>query len=82
VFTETSKFKEAQDRYQAEVAKLVRSRHEKRRRSRDQAGNPHAVDKACDSCHDNFREGNDDTGREDSFGAAVRHCSLSVGFQA
>jgi cytochrome c556 len=55
VFTETSKFKEAQDRYQAEVAKLV----DVVRKGGDEPSIKQeilAVDKACDGCHDNFRE--------------------------
>jgi cytochrome c556 len=57
VYAETAKWKEAQDRYQAETAKLV---------SVTKGGGDEAavkaqiavVGKACDSCHDSFRERN------------------------
>jgi len=54
VFTDTAKFKEAQDRYLAEVARLVDVT-----RKGDEAATKSqivAVDKACDACHDTFRE--------------------------
>ena len=54
VFTDTAKFKEAQDLFQSEVAKLS----EVMRKGGDDAVRPQilAVDKACNSCHDTFRE--------------------------
>ena len=53
-FSDAAKFKESQDRYQAETAKLVsviRSGDEAA--AKTQIG---AVGKACDSCHESFRE--------------------------
>lgn len=53
-FTDTAKFKEAQDRLQNETAKLVSLT-----KSGDEAAvkaQIGAVNKACDSCHDDFRE--------------------------
>jgi cytochrome c556 len=54
VFSEPAKFKEAQDRYQAEVAKLVTA---------TKGGDEEAVKaqiaavvKACNACHDNFQK--------------------------
>ncbi|MGZ9004802.1 MAG: c-type cytochrome [Burkholderiales bacterium] len=54
VFTDTAKFKEAQDRFQSEVGKLV----EVTRKGDEGAIKQQvlAVDKACGSCHDTFRE--------------------------
>lgn len=54
VFTDSAKFKEAQDRFQGEVAKLVAVT-----KGGDEAAvkaQIDAVNKACDGCHDNFRE--------------------------
>jgi cytochrome c556 len=54
VFTEPAKFKEAQDRFIAEVAKLTAVTSKG-----DEAGiraQILAVNKACDACHDGFRE--------------------------
>jgi cytochrome c556 len=54
VFAEPGKFKEAQDRYAGEVAKLVEVTHKG-----DEAAIKQqilAVDKACGGCHENFRE--------------------------
>ena|SRR5450759_1674904 len=54
VFTDTAKFKESQDRLQSEVAKLVAVS-----KSGDEAAVKAqilAVDKACGSCHESFRE--------------------------
>ena len=54
VFTDTAKFKEAQDRLQSEVSKLVAVG-----KSGDEAAvkaQLGAVGKACGGCHDNFRE--------------------------
>jgi cytochrome c556 len=54
VFTETAKFKEGQDRLQSEVAKLVSvSKSGDEAAVKAQIG---AVDKACDGCHETFRE--------------------------
>jgi cytochrome c556 len=54
VFTDTAKFKDAQDRYQAEVTRLS----EVTRKGDEAAIKAQilAVDKACNACHDNFRE--------------------------
>ena len=54
VFTETAKFKEAQDRFQAEVTKLVAVS-----KSGDEASvkaQITAVGKSCAACHENFRQ--------------------------
>lgn len=54
VFAETAKFKETQDRYMAEVTRLVETN-----RKGDEAATKQqilAVDKACNTCHDTFRE--------------------------
>lgn len=54
VFKDTAKFKEAQDRFLSEVGKLVEVN-----RKGDEAAIKQqilAVDKACGSCHENFRE--------------------------
>ena len=54
VFTDTAKYKESQDRMQGEVAKLVSVA-----KSGDEAAVKTqilAVDKACGSCHETFRE--------------------------
>jgi len=56
VFTDTAKFKQAQDHFQAEVTKLVEVT-----RKGDEASIKNqilAVDKTCNSCHDDFRERN------------------------
>jgi cytochrome c556 len=54
IFTEPAKFKQAQDQYQAEIAKLVTvSKTGDEASVKAQIG---AVDKACGNCHDNFRE--------------------------
>ena len=54
VFSETAKFKESQDRYQSETAKLVSViKNGDEAEVKAQIG---AVGKACDSCHDTFRE--------------------------
>ena len=56
VFEQAAKFKEAQDHFRAEVVKLVSAS-----KSGDEAAVKAqilAVNKACDSCHDNFREKN------------------------
>lgn len=53
-FTDTAKFKQAQERLQNETAKLVSLT-----KSGDEAAvkaQIGAVNKACDSCHDDFRE--------------------------
>jgi cytochrome c556 len=53
-FTDTAKFKQAQDRLQNETTKLVALT-----KSGDEAAvkaQIGAVNKACDSCHDDFRE--------------------------
>ena len=54
VFTDTAKFKEAADRYMAEMTKLA----EVTRKGDEAAIKSEilAVDKACNACHDNFRE--------------------------
>ena len=54
VFTDTAKFKEAQDRFQAEATRLV----EVTRKGDEAAVRAQimAVDKTCTGCHDNFRE--------------------------
>lgn len=54
VFTDTAKFKDAQDRYQAEVTRLS----ELTRKGDEAAIRAQilAVDKTCNSCHDTFRE--------------------------
>lgn len=53
-FTDTAKFKEAQDRFQSEVAKLVSiSKSGDETTIKSQLG---AVGKSCAACHDNFRE--------------------------
>ena len=54
VFSDTAKFKEAQDRFRGEVGKLVAAT-----KGGDEAAVKAqilAVSKACDTCHDNFRE--------------------------
>ncbi|MES2564913.1 MAG: cytochrome c [Pseudomonadota bacterium] len=54
VFSDTAKFKEAADRYQAEVTRLsevTRKGDEPSIKSQILA-----VNKSCDSCHDTFRE--------------------------
>ena len=54
VYTDTAKFKEAQDRLQSEAAKLVAVT-----KSGDEAAVKAqilAVDKTCAGCHDSFRE--------------------------
>ena len=54
VFSDTAKFKEAQDRYQSETTKLVSViKNGDEAAVKAQIG---AVGKACDGCHDNFRE--------------------------
>ena len=54
VYTETGKFKEAQDRFQGEVTKLVSvSKSGDEASVKSQIG---AVGKACGACHDDFRE--------------------------
>lgn len=54
VFTDTAKFKEAQDRLQSEVSKLVAvSKGGDEAAVKAQLG---AVGKSCGGCHDNFRE--------------------------
>lgn len=54
VFTDTAKFKEAQDRFQAEVAKLVSvSKGGDEAAVKAQLG---ATGKACGGCHETFRE--------------------------
>jgi cytochrome c556 len=55
VFTETAKFKESQDRFQAEFTKLS----DLVKKGGDEPSIRQqimAVDKSCASCHDNFRE--------------------------
>lgn len=54
VFTDTAKFKEAQDRFMAEVTRLT----EVARKGDEASIRPQvmAVDKSCNSCHDTFRE--------------------------
>jgi cytochrome c556 len=54
VFSDTAKFKEAADRYMAEVTKLAEVA-----RKGDEASIKNqimAVDKTCNTCHDSFRE--------------------------
>jgi len=54
VYTDAAKFKEAQDRYRGEVVKLVAAT-----KGGDEAAVKAqilAVNKACDGCHENFRE--------------------------
>jgi cytochrome c556 len=54
VFTDTAKFKEAQERLQSEVSKLVViSRTGDEAAVKAQLG---AVGKSCGGCHENFRE--------------------------
>ena len=54
VFTDTAKFKEAQDRLQSEISKLVSvSKSGDVAAVKAQLG---AVGKSCGGCHDNFRE--------------------------
>jgi len=54
VFTDTAKFKEAQDRYQSEAIKLVSViKNGDEAAVKAQIG---AVSKACDGCHESFRE--------------------------
>jgi cytochrome c556 len=54
VFTDTAKFKEAQERLQSEVSKLVAvSKGGDEAAVKAQLG---AVGKACGGCHENFRE--------------------------
>jgi cytochrome c556 len=55
VFTDTAKFKEAADRYMAEMTRLA----DMSRKGADEASLRNqilAVDKACNSCHETFRE--------------------------
>ena len=54
VFTDTAKFKDGQDKYQAEVTRLV----ELTRKGDEPSIKSQilAVDKSCGSCHDSFRE--------------------------
>ena len=54
VFTDAAKFKEAQDRFQAEATRLV----ELTRKGDEAAIRAQimAIDKTCTGCHDNFRE--------------------------
>lgn len=55
VFTDTAKYKDGQDRYQAEFTKLS----DLVRKGGDEAAIRQqimAVDKSCGGCHDNFRE--------------------------
>ena len=54
VFSDTAKFKEAQDQFMAEVTRLA----EVTRKGDEAAIKTQilAVDKSCNSCHDNFRE--------------------------
>jgi cytochrome c556 len=54
VFTDTAKFREAQDRFTAEVTRLT----ELMRKGDEASIRPQimAVDKSCNSCHDTFRE--------------------------
>jgi cytochrome c556 len=54
VFSDTAKFKEAQERFTGEVAKLV----EISKKGDEAAVKSQilAVDKACGGCHENFRE--------------------------
>jgi cytochrome c556 len=55
VFTDTAKFKESQDRFQAEFTKLS----DLVKKGGDEPSIRQqiiAVDKSCNSCHDNFRE--------------------------
>ncbi len=54
VFTDTAKYKEAQDRMQGEIAKLVSVA--KSGGEADVKAQILAVDKACGSCHESFRE--------------------------
>lgn len=54
VFSDTAKFKEAQDRYQSETTKLVSViKNGDEAAVKAQIG---AVSKACDGCHESFRE--------------------------
>jgi len=54
VFTDTAKFKEAQDRLQSEISKLVSvSKSGDEAAVKAQLG---AVGKSCGGCHENFRE--------------------------
>jgi cytochrome c556 len=54
VYTDTAKFKEAQDRLQSEIAKLVSvSKSGDEAAVKAQIG---ATGKVCGACHDNFRE--------------------------
>jgi cytochrome c556 len=54
VYTESAKFKEAQDRFQSEVSKLVQvSKGSDENAIKQQIT---ATSKACAACHDNFRE--------------------------
>ena len=54
IFNEPAKFKQAQERYQGELAKLIQlSKTGDEAAVKTQIG---AVDKACGNCHDNFRE--------------------------
>ena len=54
VFSDTAKFKEAQDRYQRETTKLVSViKNGDEAAVKAQIG---AVSKACDGCHESFRE--------------------------
>jgi len=53
-FTDTAKFKEAQDRFQSEISKLVSvSKSGDEAAVKAQLG---AVGKTCGGCHENFRE--------------------------
>lgn len=53
IFTDTAKFKEAQDRLQSEVGKLIAlTKGGTEAAVKEQIG---AVGRACNSCHDSFR---------------------------
>ena len=54
IFTEPAKFKQAQEQYQGEIARLVTvSKTGDEASVKAQIG---AVNKSCGNCHDNFRE--------------------------
>jgi cytochrome c556 len=53
IFTDTGKFKEAQDRFQAEASKLASMSKGDEASVKAQIS---AVNKACAACHDDFRE--------------------------
>jgi cytochrome c556 len=53
VFTDTAKFKEAQDRFQSEASKLASMSKGDEAAVKQQIS---AVSKACAACHDDFRE--------------------------